>query len=140
MPSRFHKRRMFVVAVFAALALLALIVITAFYPALYRAKPMNYASAIVTVRVRAPARSVKTTLDAASANRLATFFPQLGTRKKSGTAGAWMPKVEVDFKAADGAVTHVTSNFEVWSEGRGDWPVQPGLEAYVFSMTRDGER
>lgn len=137
---RFYKRRRFVGAVCAAFGLLSLIVsVAVYYLTLHRSKPINYASARLTVRDYAPARSTKVTLDAASANRLATFFPQLGTGKKSRIAGAWMPTVEVNFKAADGAVTHVMSNFEVWSEGRGDWAAQPGLEVYVSSIRHEAE-
>jgi len=137
---RFFKRRGFVGAVCAAFALLALIVCLAlYYRNLQGAKPMNYANGVLTVRDYAPVHSTKITLDAASANRLAAFFPQLGTGSRSRIAGAWMPTVEVDFKAADGKVTHVMSNFEVWSEGRGDWAAQPGLEAHVTELRREAE-
>jgi hypothetical protein len=137
---RFYKWGCFVGRV-SAIALLALIVSAVVcYLDLHRAEPMNYASAIVTVRDYAPIRSIKIRLDAASANRLATYFPQLGRGQTSGIAGAWMSSVEVDFKAADGAITNVASNFEVWSEGSGDWATQPGLEAYIFSIRLDAER
>lgn len=138
---KFDKWRSFIGPLCAVFALLALIVCGAlYYSNLRRAKPISYASAILTVRDYRPIRSTKITLDAASANRLATFFPQFGTGKDSGIAGTWMPTVEVDFTAADGTVTHVASNFDVWSEGRGDWPSQPGLEAFVSSIRREAER
>ncbi|HET6881311.1 MAG TPA: hypothetical protein VFI31_14210, partial [Pirellulales bacterium] len=97
----------------------------------------NYAGAVVTIRDYAPTRSTKITLDATLANHLATFFPQLGTGKKSRIAGTWMPTVEVQFMAAEGTVTHVASTFDVWSEGNGDFAAQPGLEAYVSSLRRE---
>ena len=132
----FCKRRSFVGAVCAALV----VSIVLYRVITQRVKQMNYASAVLTIREHPPAPDTKIPLDAAAANRLATFFPQLGTRRRSGIAGAWLPTVEVAFKAADGAVTHVTSNFEVWSEGHGDWAAQPGLEAHVAELGREAER
>lgn len=134
---RLPKIACFVAVVFAIAALM--VGVALYYPDLHRAKAVNYAGAVLTVRDYAPIRSTKITLDAASANHLAGFFPQLASGKKSRIAGAWMPTVEVQFQAADGAVTHVASNFDVWSEGRGDWAAQPGLEAYVLSIRRVAE-
>lgn len=58
---------------------------------------------------------------------LESFFPQVGTNQRGSGAGAWAPSVIIQFKPAQGRSIRVLTNYQVWSEGLGDWPVNPAF-------------
>lgn len=63
--------------------------------------------------------------------RLAAYFPGLGNGANSSQAASWVPSVRIGFIKTNGEANSVATNYEFWSEGHGDWPVNAGLEAYL---------
>jgi hypothetical protein len=77
---------------------------------------------------------------AAQVEQLAKFFPEVGTGRKSNTAGSWKARVIVQFTDEKGGVHKVATNYEFWnSTGQGDWKVeQPEkLEQFVEEITKE---
>lgn len=74
-------------------------------------------------------------VDQAAADRLAAFFPGLGTGRKSRKAGAWIANVKIQFYRPDGTVLVVTSNYQDWNQGpSGDLPVNGDLRGHISKM------
>jgi hypothetical protein len=69
-------------------------------------------------------------------DKLKTFFPQLGSGKKSRIAGAWKRRAVCDFAAEDGTKIKVHTNYKQWSVGDGDWQVNGDLSAYLDELTK----
>lgn len=97
----------------------------------------NFTKAVVSLRVdeqNQPIDKTKEITDETEVLHLASFFPGLGEGKRSRVAALWEPTVEIHFTGADGKGVTVMSNFESWSEGKGDWPVKPGLKQYIRKL------
>jgi hypothetical protein len=86
----------------------------------------------------------RTITDRDTVAKLASFFPRVGQGKESGIAGGWTAGYWVKFDRADGGGTvNVTVNHKAttWSEGKGDWDAQPGLQEFLdklFAESADG--
>lgn len=76
--------------------------------------------------------------DSHTVERLLSFFPGVGQGKASPDAGGWESEVEVVLTRLDGRAVVVRSDFESWSEGHGDWPVNGHLKSYVQDLLADG--
>jgi hypothetical protein len=74
--------------------------------------------------------------DAKRIDQLKTFFPQLGSGKRSRIAGAWKSLAVCDFEAEGGTKVQVHTNYRQWSVGDGDWPVNGDLSAYLDQLTK----
>src|ERR1035437_1659287 len=74
--------------------------------------------------------------------KFASFFPQMGKGKKSYIAGGWMSGTDIKLYKADGTVisisVSVNDDYNVWSEGNGDWRVKGDLKTYLNKL-RTGE-
>ena len=71
---------------------------------------------------------------------LESYFRQAGRGERGPLAGGWIPSLVITFKPALGREVKVHSNYQVWSEGIGDWPVKPALKDHVqrlFSRKAD---
>jgi hypothetical protein len=100
-------------------------------------KPMRCTEAVVDVTVDPTGRLVKvkkTLTDAKEVDRLASFFPHFGEGRKSSTAGLWQGFASVKFTGSDGRVVTVHTNYEWWTEGSGDWPMDTEFTKYVMSI------
>ena len=62
---------------------------------------------------------------------LEAFFPDAGAGARGPEVGGWSPAVIVQFKPLLGRTIRVMSNYEVWSEGTGDWPAKRALKDHV---------
>ncbi|MBA2707346.1 MAG: hypothetical protein H0U59_06040 [Gemmatimonadaceae bacterium] len=65
---------------------------------------------------------------------LESYFRQAGRGERGPLTGGWVPSVIVTFKPALGREVKVHSNYQVWSEGTGDWPVKGSLKDRVERM------
>jgi hypothetical protein len=68
--------------------------------------------------------------------KLASFFPNLGQKRKSWLTGGWQAERQIDFVGSDGRTVTVwiSWNDEYWSEGPGDWPLDPEFRKYIASL------
>jgi len=68
-----------------------------------------------------------------AAKELTAFLEGWDTDQKSSMAGAWMESAEIVFTLADGSriTVGISSEFDHWSSGHGDFPVKPGLKDYI---------
>ncbi|HEX8523086.1 MAG TPA: hypothetical protein VF669_12585 [Tepidisphaeraceae bacterium] len=73
----------------------------------------------------------RTVADTEELVALESFFPQAGTSERGPLSGGWQPAVTIQFKRATGRSVRVITNYEVWSEGLGDWPVRPALKDHL---------
>jgi len=62
---------------------------------------------------------------------LEAYFSQAGRGERGPLTGGWVPAVIITFKPALGREVKIHSNYEVWSEGTGDWPAKRGLKDHV---------
>jgi hypothetical protein len=65
---------------------------------------------------------------------LESYFSQAGTGERGPQSGGWSPAITIQFRPKLGRVIRVTSNYEVWSEGMGDWPVRTSLRNYIEQL------
>lgn len=80
-------------------------------------------------------------VDKAAAERLASFFPGLGTGQTSRRAGSWIADVQIQFHRPEGGMITVTSSYEDWQEGaNGDLPVQGDLRSHVNALFAESKR
>jgi hypothetical protein len=69
---------------------------------------------------------------------LVKFFPTAGQQRKSDIAAAWKAKVITTLTDKSGQEHKVSSNFEDWSEGYGDWPiVGKGFEEHIAELFKE---
>ena len=61
--------------------------------------------------------------DEAELQRLLSFFPGIGQARKSDLAHGSDDAVVVSFTKSDGTTLKVSSDFDFWNEGCGDWEV-----------------
>lgn len=95
------------------------------------ARPPQFVSATIRGRGQ-PLRLIEPTEVA----KLASFFPGVGTGKSNAGGGGWIGTGSIDFTRATGKTTHVMYDlhYRVWSEGHGDFEVEPGLRDYLMSI------
>ncbi len=72
--------------------------------------------------------------DEARIRTLVGFLPGVGSGRTSNSAAAWEADVVIMLTRADGSQIRVSSNFESWSEGKGDWDVEAGFEQFVRGL------
>ena len=66
---------------------------------------------------------------------LICFTPGSNIRPRRGPAsGGWVPSLVVTFKPKLGREVKIHSNYEVWSEGTGDWPATPAMKDYIARL------
>ena len=84
-------------------------------------------------------KSVVQTSKPEEVQKLASFFPGLGTRKRSNPPASWVTLVFVKLSRADGSSVTIRSNYEHWNDGTADgqWFVDGDLEAYVNKLFED---
>jgi hypothetical protein len=92
-------------------------------------------------------------VDATTAERLASFFPGLGTGQRSNMAGSWLPTMTIIFYEPDGNGLIVQSDGGSWiiknpprvepeittfmgppGNPRGDFPVEGNLQGFIESL------
>lgn len=76
----------------------------------------------------------------AQVGQLVRFFPELGTGRKSGTAGAWKARVIIQFTDDKGNTCKVATNYEMWNApGQDDWELKRAdqLEKFVEEITKE---
>jgi hypothetical protein len=72
--------------------------------------------------------------DPATVQRLVSFFPGVGEGRESDTAGGWEASVRIRLLADDGKTVTISSDFDDWSEGKGDWKVHGDLGALIADL------
>jgi len=70
---------------------------------------------------------------------LLAFFPEMDRGKEAWRAGGWETGVEIKFAKRDGKAISVAAphELEVWSEGKGDWPVNGDLKAFLLKLQKE---
>jgi hypothetical protein len=97
----------------------------------------RFVSATVTRKLDASGKLTNDRLTVTKPQELAileSYFRQAGRGERGPLTGGWVPSVIVTFKPALGREVKVHSNYEVWSEGTGDWPVKGGLKDRIERM------
>jgi hypothetical protein len=72
---------------------------------------------------------------------LSSYFPQMGQGKKSAVAGGWIAFATIEFHrkgTPKSLIARVDPSFELWTEGKGDWPLKAGLRDY-FRAIEEGK-
>jgi len=64
--------------------------------------------------------------------RLQSFFPGLSEGRESPEANPWDNSLTIRFRKADGGIVTVSSDFDFWTEGDGDWAVANPKQFRVF--------
>jgi len=100
------------------------------------AKSKSLQSAVVTKIDVSPPRPQVEITDKAQFMKLMSFFPKLRSEKEIDLAGGWEGKYEVVFSFSDGTQIKVTTSYDdkVWSSGKGDKSLTPGLSAFLDPM------
>jgi hypothetical protein len=80
---------------------------------------------------------IKTVTDPKQTQEIAQFFPGVGTGWRSDRAAGWVRYLEFVFTKKDGGKVKVLCDFTSWSEGRGDRPLAPGFEKYLWKLFKD---
>ena len=114
---------------------------------------MEYTSAEVRILYGDLANRTKRIDDQREIQRLLSFFPGVGGGRKSASAAPWEPAVELLFTSAEGTVLRVTTDCDfwnerrgdgselyLWSEGHGDWEVEPGLKKYIRNLFQENQK
>src|SRR5262245_3626411 len=94
----------------------------------------RFISATVTRRFDAQGRMTNDRMvvkDAEELARLESYFKEAGRGERGPLTGGWVPSMVVTFKPKMGREVKVHTNYEVWSEGTGDWPVNVGLKDHM---------
>ncbi len=67
---------------------------------------------------------------------LISYLQGLGKGRQSPVAGGWEAGLEIKFVLSDGRTIRVTvsQDYQSWSEGRGDWPLDPMYKALVTGV------
>jgi hypothetical protein len=76
--------------------------------------------------------------DSTTLSRLASYFPEMGRGKKAGPPHGWRGRCTITFKINNESRITVTTNFDWWTEGHGDWTVSNELLPFVQGILRDG--
>jgi hypothetical protein len=79
----------------------------------------------------------KTVTDPQVTQEIAKFFPGVGTGWRSDRAAGWVRYLEIVFTRKDGTKVKLLCDFTSWSEGRGDRPIGPGFEKYLWKLFQD---
>lgn len=63
-------------------------------------------------------------------------LPHVGEARQSNRFEGWKRAARITFTKDDGppSVVAVNTKFTTWSEGHGDWPVEPGLERFLVDL------
>ena len=101
--------------------------------------PMNCTQAVIDMVITPEdewGKGEKTITDAKEVQKLVSFFPHLGHGRKSGRAGTWQESSSITFTGCDGRVVRVMISWpcDCWSEGDGDWPLNPEFTKYVTAL------
>ncbi|GAF87293.1 unnamed protein product [marine sediment metagenome] len=85
------------------------------------------------------ASTTKTITNPQDVKRLASFFPHLGEGKSSSNAAPSVPYARIDFFESNGQCATVIfeSQFEAWSEGRGDWRLSAEFRPYFLELMKE---
>jgi hypothetical protein len=97
----------------------------------------RFVSATITRRFDAQGRMTndkRTVTEPQELAQLESYFREAGRGERGPLTGGWVPSVVVAFKPKVGREVKVHSNYLVWSEGTGDWPVKPALKDYIERM------
>ncbi len=96
--------------------------------------PSRFVTATITRRFDASGQATNDKLVINDPDELAvleSYFSQAGTGERGPQSGGWAPAVTIQFKPKLGRTLRVMSNYEVWSEGMGDWPVRSSLRDHI---------
>jgi len=69
--------------------------------------------------------------------KLLSFFPRMGQGRSSNIVAGCASRVSIVFVDEAGKEVKVASNYDVWSEGDGDWPMDPGFSSYISDLLKD---
>ena len=99
----------------------------------------RYSSATVTRTMDSNGRATNdkiTISDPQQLNRVMSYFPEAGQNRRGPLAGGWMPAITIHAHPKNGRAVVIRSNYEFWSEGTGDWPVDAGFRDYIDRLFR----
>ena len=97
----------------------------------------RFVSATVTRKFDGSGRLTNDRLNVSDPQQLAaleSYFRQAGRGERGPLAGGWVPSVIITFKPTLGREVKIHTNYEVWSEGLGDWPAKDGLKSQIERM------
>ena len=86
-----------------------------------------------------PSQTKVSVTDPEELERLLGFFPWIFSIRGSSIAGGWEAEATIEFGTKDGAVERVSTNYESYSVGNGDFDVPGDLRAYIAALIGDRE-
>jgi len=78
--------------------------------------------------------TAKTIDDATQIQKLIAFFPGCDTGRTSPITGNWKSHADVRVYRADGSSLLIKSDYKVWSEGNGDFPLRGPFRQYIATL------
>jgi hypothetical protein len=87
-------------------------------------------------------RLVKTLTDAEEIHRLMGFFPDAGVERFCRSVGGWKSLFYIEATKKSGGVLtlHVDHDVSVWSDDKGDWPIEKGFLEYMDGILDENMR
>lgn len=106
-------------------------------PAALSAKSTQYVSATIMRKFNSKGVATNDQLVLTSPRevaRLEKYFPEMGSGRRGPTVAGWLPKVIIQFKPKMGRTIRVMTNYQVWTEGTGDWDMRPSFKFYLDQL------
>lgn len=97
-------------------------------------RSMEYTQAVVDVTLSPKGTLVnvqKTITDPQEIRELLNFFPHPGEGRESSRTGTWASCASVRFTSCDGKVVTAQTNYNWWTEGKGDWEMDKRFSQYI---------
>jgi hypothetical protein len=78
----------------------------------------------------------KVMTDPKELKELVAFFPHLGEMRNGSLPSPWKGSALILFTGCDGRRVQVATSYDYrfWSEGNGDWPLDPTFSKYIESL------
>jgi hypothetical protein len=73
-------------------------------------------------------------VEGAQLDQLVSYFPGVGTGRRSELFGSWMPTYEICFFRADSTRACISTNGQFWNEESGDWRVDPAFIGFARDL------
>jgi hypothetical protein len=105
-----------------------------------KAPSAPYESAVVEQVIDVHGNRVRRSRAIMDLEQLVSFFPGLGQGNRSEVAAPWKIAVTIRFMRPDGTEHIVTSSYDYWNEGAGDWPVDHSYSSYIESLFEEDHR
>lgn len=97
----------------------------------------RYVSATITRTFDSNGQATNDRLTVTDPNELValqSYFASAGQGQRGPLTGGWQPSVIIKLKPAVGRQVRILTNYEVWSEGTGDWPAAAGMKDHLERM------